>query len=131
MIGITCYARKDTTTYVKLSRGIFTGVKWAPPAACPLYAFLSIRVRLIRDQVRTRAAGLVDVVRRAGHPSEFTFPSTTPAKCIDYIWTNNRLTGVPGAARVLFEAGFRTNPADPRSFALSDHLPVMAELTWL
>jgi len=79
---------------------------------------------------RWRVAGWVDVVRRVGHPSEFTFPSTTPAKSIDYIWTNNRLTGVPGATRVLFEGGFRTNPADPRSFALSDHLPVMAELEW-
>ncbi len=30
------------------------------------------------------------------------------------------------ASRVLFEGPFRTNPADPASFALSDHLPVMA-----
>ncbi len=28
--------------------------------------------------------------------------------------------------RVLYEGAFRTNPDDPRSFALSDHIPVMA-----
>ena len=76
---------------------------------------------------RWREAGLVDAFRRYGETSEFTFPSTTPRQCIDYIWSNAVLAGRGSAARVLFEGPFRTNPEDPRSFALSDHLPVLAD----
>jgi len=76
---------------------------------------------------RWREAGLVDAYRRDGETSEFTFPSTTPRQCIDYIWSNAVLARRGSAARVLFEGPFRTNPEDPRSFALSDHLPVLAD----
>jgi endonuclease/exonuclease/phosphatase family metal-dependent hydrolase len=79
---------------------------------------------------RWRDAGLVDAFHRTGDPSELTFPSTTPVQAIDYVWANPVLAKSLRAARVLFEGGFRTNPSDPLSFALSDHLPVFAEFGW-
>lgn len=79
---------------------------------------------------RWSEAGFVDAFRRTGDASELTFPSTTPVQAIDYVWANPVLAKSLRAARVLFEGGFRTNPSDSRSFALSDHLPVFAEFAW-
>ncbi|MBX3744780.1 MAG: endonuclease/exonuclease/phosphatase family protein [Verrucomicrobiae bacterium] len=79
------------------------------------------------EMARWREAGLVDAVTRSGDASELTFPSTVPVQCIDYIWSNAALARRLSGARVLFEGAFRTNPADERSFALSDHLPVLAD----
>jgi len=82
------------------------------------------------EYARWREAGLVDAFHRTGEAAEFTIPSTTPRDAIDYVWSNAALAARRRAARVLFEGAFRTNPADPRSFALSDHLPVLAEFRW-
>lgn len=79
------------------------------------------------EYARWKAAGLVDTCEREGGQSDYTIPSTTPRHRIDYIWANSALSRRFSSARVLFEGNFRTNPADERSFALSDHLPVMAE----
>lgn len=81
------------------------------------------------EQARWQAAGLVDLLPADGAPRAMTFPSTEPGKCIDFIWANGLLARRRTSARVLFEGAFRTNPADERSFALSDHLPVLAEFS--
>ena len=71
-------------------------------------------------------AGLQDsyAVKGAGQP--LTIPSTTPRTRIDYVWTHGPLSDRLRECRVLFEGGFRTNPEDSTSVALSDHIPVLA-----
>lgn len=75
---------------------------------------------------RWREAGWVDTFARAGKGDGRTFRSTERRRRIDYIFAHGPIAGRLRECRVLFEGGFRTNPEDPRSFALSDHLPVMA-----
>ncbi len=50
-----------------------------------------------------------------------------PGIRLDYFWVGGPLGKRLQSARVLNDGAFRTNPADPASFALSDHLPVMAK----
>lgn len=72
------------------------------------------------------AAGLVDSFAAKGSGQPLTIPSTKPKKRIDYVWASESLAPRAKECRVLFEGAFRTNPEDPRSFALSDHIPVLA-----
>ena len=74
-------------------------------------------------------AGLVDTFATKGAGVDASVPSTDPRTRIDYIWTHGPLTKRLVESRILFEGQFRTNPADPRSFALSDHIPVLARFT--
>lgn len=74
-------------------------------------------------------AGLVDIfgkVKEAG-TSDFSVTSHQPAGRIDYVWASAPLASQARACRILFERAFRTNPEDPLSVALSDHIPVMAD----
>lgn len=73
-------------------------------------------------------AGLVDTFARACEPdaAKSTCPADVPTERIDYIWAAGPIVERLASARVLFEGAFRTNPADDRSFALSDHVPVLA-----
>ena len=71
-------------------------------------------------------AGLIDTFAQKGSGQKETFSCDRLEKRIDYIWVNSALARRLSACRVLFEGAFRINPEDPRSFALSDHLPVMA-----
>ena len=76
---------------------------------------------------RWSEAGLADTFKEKGRGSPYTIPSTTAdRKRIDYVWAHGPIADGVQECRVLFEGAFRTNPADPRSFALSDHLPVIA-----
>lgn len=73
------------------------------------------------------AAGLVDTLAAAtGKKDTPTFSSTEPKGRIDYIWAGGPIASRIAESRVLFEGAFRTNPEDPTSFALSDHVPVLA-----
>lgn len=73
------------------------------------------------------AAGLVDTLAAAtGKKDTPTFSSTEPKGRIDYIWAGGPIASKITESRVLFEGAFRTNPEDPTSFALSDHVPVLA-----
>lgn len=73
------------------------------------------------------AAGLVDTLAAAtGKKDTPTFSSTEPKERIDYIWAGGPIASRITESRVLFEGAFRTNPEDPTSFALSDHVPVLA-----
>lgn len=71
-------------------------------------------------------AGLVDTLAQFGGPQQPTFDAIQPNARIDYIWAAGPLAKRLQSSRVLNEGAFRTNPADPASFALSDHLPVLA-----
>lgn len=72
-------------------------------------------------------AGLVDTLAAAtGKNDTPTFSSVEPKGRIDYIWAGGPIASRIAESRVLFEGAFRTNPEDPSSFALSDHLPVLA-----
>ncbi len=72
-------------------------------------------------------AGMIDALAQYGGPQQFTFNSVEPKTRLDYIWAHGPLSKRLQGARVLNEGAFRTNPDDPQSFALSDHLPVMAK----
>ena len=72
------------------------------------------------------AAGLTDTFAAKGVGQPLTANSMKPRARIDYIWTHGPITQRLRECRVLFEGAFRTNPDDPNSFALSDHIPVMA-----
>lgn len=71
-------------------------------------------------------AGLVDTFAAKGTGQPFTSSPIEPKSRIDYIWAHGPIAQRLQEARALFEGAFRTNPADPQSVALSDHLPVMA-----
>ena len=79
------------------------------------------------EYARWTAAGLVDGFTAKGTGQPFTANSIEPRGRIDYIWAAGPLAKRFQEFRALFEGAFRTNPTDPTSFALSDHLPVMAD----
>ncbi len=72
-------------------------------------------------------AGLVDCYAKAGAGEPLTFRADSPFCRIDYIWVNKRLATRVKAARALHEGAFRLHRNDPGSFALSDHIPVLAQ----
>ncbi len=75
---------------------------------------------------RWMEAGLLDAYAAKGIGQAFTVPSAKPRSRIDYIWIHGPLAQRLLECRVLFEGAFRTNPDDRQSFALSDHIPVLA-----
>ena len=87
---------------------------------------LNHRPRHAEYEVWTRA-GLIDAQAAVGAPDEGTVSSITPGARIDYIWVRGPIATRLVACRPLFEGVFRLNRDDPAAFALSDHLPVLAE----
>lgn len=79
-----------------------------------------------QEYQRLQASGMTDSFAGRAGAGTLTSPSIGPKSRIDYIWSAGPLSAQLSDARVLFEGAFRTNPADELSFALSDHLPVMA-----
>ncbi len=71
--------------------------------------------------------GLVDVGKAVGIGDTPTSSSTHPVRRIDYIWATPELVKKAQRAAVLDKPPFVPDPADPASYALSDHLPVTAE----
>lgn len=72
-------------------------------------------------------AGWVDTFAEVGEGDGSTRRPDYPSGRIDYVLAHGPIAEKLIAARTLFEGAFRTNPEDPQSFALSDHLPVFAE----
>lgn len=72
-------------------------------------------------------AGWTDTFTQAGRGDGMTIPADEPSKRIDYVLAGGSIAAQVREARPLFEGAFRTNPADPGSFALSDHLPQYAQ----
>lgn len=71
-------------------------------------------------------AGFVDAFKSKGSGFALTCPSDVPQERIDYIWAYGSIAQRLSSCQILFEGGFRTNPNDSTSFALSDHVPVIA-----
>ncbi len=78
------------------------------------------------EHKRWTDAGLIDAFQIKGAGDGFTFNSIEPRRRLDYIWLHGPLVARLRESRVLNEGAFRTNRDDPQSFALSDHLPIMA-----
>lgn len=76
---------------------------------------------------RWMQAGLVDCYAKTANGFDNTFSAGTPWMRIDYIWVNEPLSERVNGARALYEGAFRLNDDDDVAFALSDHLPVMAD----
>lgn len=72
-------------------------------------------------------AGWIDTHTAAGEGAGNTFRVDDPTRRIDYLMAYGPLAERITESRPLFEGAFRVNPDDPGSFALSDHLPVMAD----
>ena len=70
--------------------------------------------------------GLQDAFQLKGAGVAETLGTAKPSMRIDYIWLHGPIVDRLAACRGLFEGAFRTNPEDPGSVALSDHIPVMA-----
>ena len=70
---------------------------------------------------------LVDIGKKEGIGDEPTAPSIRPKSRIDYIRSTPDLAKMACQAAVLNKPPFIPEPDDPASYALSDHLPVMAE----
>lgn len=73
-------------------------------------------------------AGFTDSFVAAGAGSGATIKADAPDRRIDYLLVRGDLSGSIKVSRPLFEGAFRTNPDDPDSFALSDHLPLYTEI---
>lgn len=71
-------------------------------------------------------AGLIDTYAAAGEGPPETIPADKPAARIDYVWAYGPIARHIQSTRVLRERPFTTDPADPKSWCLSDHLPVLA-----
>lgn len=71
-------------------------------------------------------AGLVDTFASVGVGQPNTIRADNPGAQIDYVWAYGPIAKHARETRVLFEHPFRTDPDDPKSMALSDHLPVLA-----
>ena len=74
-----------------------------------------------------KSAGLVDAFIAAGSGDGNTTNSIKPSKRIDFIYAIGTLSGHIKSCMPLFEGDFRMNNEDPKGFALSDHLPVLAD----
>ncbi|MFO7974144.1 MAG: endonuclease/exonuclease/phosphatase family protein [Candidatus Hydrogenedentota bacterium] len=79
------------------------------------------------EYARWEKAGLVDVGKAMGIGDEPTFSSMKPGKRIDYVWATPELAKTARRAAVLNKPPFIPGRDDPASYALSDHMPVMAE----
>lgn len=72
---------------------------------------------------------LKDAFAEAGTENGFgyTYDSIHPAKRIDFIYAGGELSNNIKNCEVLNQGSFRMDINDPKGFALSDHLPVMAD----
>src|SRR5690625_730635 len=72
-------------------------------------------------------AGWKDTYEEAGTGDGNTINAADPDRRIDYVLARGPISDRLVEARALFEGNFRTNPDDDKSFALSDHLPHLAQ----
>jgi endonuclease/exonuclease/phosphatase family metal-dependent hydrolase len=72
------------------------------------------------------ASGFVDAVASSGWGEQFTSPSREPTERIDYVFSAGPITDRLESATVLTGRNWVVEPAHAASFALSDHLPVLA-----
>ena len=83
-----------------------------------------------KEYQQLNSGSLTDVFKVGGDGGNgYTTNAIKLAKRIDYIYCAGMLTKQIKAFRVLFEGGFRMNNEDRNGFALSDHLPILADFT--
>lgn len=75
-------------------------------------------------------AGWTDTFAKFGKGEGLTIKADKPEWRIDYVMAAGPIAKEAVESRPLFEGAFRTNTADPESFALSDHLPQLAVLSY-
>lgn len=75
-------------------------------------------------------AGFVDAFQKLGEGSGTTFMADDLKRRIDYVLASGPIAQRLTAVRPLFEGAFRLNVEDPQAFALSDHLPILADFAW-
>lgn len=75
-------------------------------------------------------AGWTDTFAKVGQGKGATIKADEPQWRIDYILSTGWMVKKVLQSKPLFEGAFRTNLADPTSFALSDHLPQFAEFEY-
>lgn len=71
-------------------------------------------------------AGWSDTFAKVGVGEGPTIKADIPKWRIDYVMAAGKIANQVVESRPLFEGGFRLNVQDPKSFALSDHLPQLA-----
>lgn len=71
-------------------------------------------------------AGWIDTFAKVGEGDGLTIKADTPDRRIDYVLAAGPIAEKVTESRPLFEGAFRVNTDDPKSFALSDHLPQLA-----
>ena len=74
-----------------------------------------------------KSAGLVDAFAARGDGDGYTTNSIKPSRRIDFIYAIGNLSERIKDCMPLFEGSFRMNNEDPKGFALSDHIPVLAD----
>jgi endonuclease/exonuclease/phosphatase family metal-dependent hydrolase len=79
-----------------------------------------------KEYRRWMDVGWVDTFAKAGEGEGFTIKADMPKRRIDYVMAAGPIAHRIVESRPLFEGAFRLNVADPRAFALSDHLPQLA-----
>jgi len=75
-------------------------------------------------------AGWTDTFAKVGKGEGLTIKADKPQWRIDYVMSAGWMVKQVVESKPLFEGAFRTNTADPASFALSDHLPQFAEFEY-
>ncbi|MDD2598034.1 MAG: endonuclease/exonuclease/phosphatase family protein [Kiritimatiellae bacterium] len=73
------------------------------------------------------SAGLIDIGAKHGIGETPTGSSTNPRQRIDYIWATPDFAKFSTAAQVLNMPPFTPEPGKSSAYALSDHMPVLAE----
>jgi endonuclease/exonuclease/phosphatase family metal-dependent hydrolase len=76
---------------------------------------------------KLKDAGLIDTFVAAGVGDGNTIDSINPSRRIDFIFAQGQIAKEITRATSLFEGNFRLNVDDPKGYALSDHLPVLAD----
>jgi len=76
---------------------------------------------------RLNSGRLIDVFKAGGQGDGYTTNAIKPSKRIDYIYCMGSLSEKIKECRPLYEGAFRMNNEDPNGFALSDHIPVLAD----
>jgi endonuclease/exonuclease/phosphatase family metal-dependent hydrolase len=71
--------------------------------------------------------GMVDAYTKVVKGKQYTATSLKPNSRIDYIFVKGDLADQLAKYRSLYEGAFRINKDDPKSFALSDHIPSLVD----
>lgn len=78
------------------------------------------------EHTKLTSGGLVDTFEKVGIGNGYSVTSKDPHARIDYIYAVGLISEKVTQSESLYEGDFRLNNADPKGFALSDHIPVLS-----